>query len=216
MTKKCFVTIGATASFAELVKAVLQPDFLEALESLEYTDLIIQYGEDGQKLFDSLLEPAKNSESGSVLEIKGFGLDKAGLGSYMRQAKGGNVNAGEKEGVVISHAGIPPYLTDFPNALHADPWALGSGTVLDALRISVPLIVVPNETLLDNHQVELAEALAAQEYVVHGKLKNLALALRDAEGLRLKQKGWPPPNSGYMRQPKGLKGVIDEEMGFLD
>lgn len=48
---------------------------------------------------------------------------------------------------------------------------LGSGTILDALRISVPLVVVPNSELLDNHQIELAEALAEQEYVVHGKLE---------------------------------------------
>ena len=48
---------------------------------------------------------------------------------------------------------------------------IGSGSILDALRISVPLIVVPNPTLLDNHQVELAEELAAQGYVVHGHLE---------------------------------------------
>ena len=46
----------------------------------------------------------------------------------------------------------------------------GSGSILDALRVGVPLIVVPNPSLLDNHQVELAEALAEQGYVVHGRL----------------------------------------------
>ena len=50
----------------------------------------------------------------------------------------------------------------------------GSGTILDALRLSVPLIVVPNEELLDNHQVELAEALAEQGYVVHGRIEYAA------------------------------------------
>jgi len=47
----------------------------------------------------------------------------------------------------------------------------GSGSILDALRIGVPLVVVPNTDLLHNHQVELAEELAKQEYVVHGDLK---------------------------------------------
>ena len=47
----------------------------------------------------------------------------------------------------------------------------GTGSILDALRISVPLIVVPNSTLLDNHQVELAEELARQHYVVRGSLE---------------------------------------------
>ena len=48
---------------------------------------------------------------------------------------------------------------------------LGSGSILDALRISVPIIVVPNPYLLDNHQEELAEELAKLGYVVHGNLK---------------------------------------------
>lgn len=100
--KTCFVTIGATASFSGLIKAVLQHDFLEALEKHGYTCLLVQYGEDGQPIFDSQVTAAKNSESGSVLTIFGFSIDKAGLARYMKQAKG---DSGDQEGVVISHAG---------------------------------------------------------------------------------------------------------------
>jgi len=39
------------------------------------------------------------------------------------------------------------------------------------LRIELPTVVVPNPDLLDNHQLELAEVLAEQNYVVHGKLE---------------------------------------------
>ena len=39
------------------------------------------------------------------------------------------------------------------------------------MRVGVPLIVVPNADLLHNHQVELAEELAKQGYVIHGKLE---------------------------------------------
>lgn len=92
----------------------------------------------------------------------------------------------------------------------------GSGTILDALRLSVPLIVVPNASLLDNHQIELAEALAEQGYVVHGELSKLPQALSDARELAKRHQEWPPVNSGKHREVRGLKGVLDEEMGFLD
>lgn len=102
------------------------------------------------------------------------------------------------------------------NPLTHHPSTAGSGTILDALRLSVPLIVVPNADLLDNHQVELAEALAEQAYVVHGRLEDLTKALQEAEGLRQRQREWPPVNAGTQREAKGLRGIVDEEMGFLD
>ncbi|EMC92435.1 glycosyltransferase family 1 protein [Baudoinia panamericana UAMH 10762] len=194
--KTCFVTVGATASFTALIRAVLEADFLTALQNNGYTELLVQYGEGGKQLFDTHSKTAINAakDEGNEIKISGFDLDKAGLGRYMRQAKGANLGAGE--GVVISHA--------------------GSGTILDALRISVPLIVVPNADLLDNHQVELAEVLAEQDYVVYGKLESLDKALGEAEVWRKKQRQWPPTNSGVHRHANGLKGVMDEEMGFLD
>lgn len=80
----------------------------------------------------------------------------------------------------------------------------------------MPIIVVPNSELLDNHQVELAEALAEQEYVVHGRLENLPQALQEADALARRHKTWPPVNSGVHREVKSLKSVLDQEMGYLD
>jgi beta-1,4-N-acetylglucosaminyltransferase len=52
---------------------------------------------------------------------------------------------------------------------------------------------------------------------VHGRLEALPQALLEAEKLREKGKQWPPVNSGAHRgYSGGLKGVLDEEMGFLD
>lgn len=48
---------------------------------------------------------------------------------------------------------------------------VGSGSILDAMRIDVPIIVVPNPELLDDHQTELAVEMEKQGYCVHGKLK---------------------------------------------
>ncbi|KAH9825836.1 glycosyltransferase family 1 protein [Teratosphaeria destructans] len=185
--KTCFVTVGATASFPSLIHAVLHPSFLRALQSHAYTALTIQYGADGHETYQAALTHA--SSPPHDLTITAFDLDHAGLQKYI---------SASRSGVVISHA--------------------GSGTILEALRLGAPLVVVPNPTLLDNHQLELAEALAAQEYVVHGRLERLDAALGDAEALRVRQKSWPPVNSGVHRRAKGvgLKGILDEEMGFLD
>tara|TARA_R110002060_G_scaffold9744_2_gene14660 strand:+ start:1010 stop:1171 length:162 start_codon:yes stop_codon:yes gene_type:complete len=43
-------------------------------------------------------------------------------------------------------------------------FTVGAGTILDAMRLAVPLVVVPNSSLLDNHQEELAAELEAQGY----------------------------------------------------
>jgi hypothetical protein len=47
----------------------------------------------------------------------------------------------------------------------------GTGSVLDAVRIGVPVIVVPNTELLDNHQLEFAEQMAKMDYAIHGDIK---------------------------------------------
>ncbi|MCJ1250420.1 N-acetylglucosaminyldiphosphodolichol N-acetylglucosaminyltransferase catalytic subunit alg13 [Trapelia coarctata] len=188
--KLCFVTIGATASFDALINAVLGEAFLETLKSAGYTDLLIQHGLEGEKI---LKEFKLDTSQEHGIRVKGFAFNKKGLGEEMRAAKGGKDDV---EGVVISHA--------------------GSGSILHALRISVPLIVVPNQALLDNHQEELAEELAAQKYVVHGKLNTLAAAIAESEALRVRQKAWPPANSGHDPSGRGLAGIMDDEMGFVD
>jgi beta-1,4-N-acetylglucosaminyltransferase len=147
--KVCFVTIGATAAFDSLIKAALSPPFLGALQASGYTDLVLQHGEEGRAILEDFdATDWIDIKATYGLTISGFDFKKQGLGQEMSAAKGQN---GGAEGVVISHA--------------------GSGTILAALRIAVPIVVVPNPDLLDNHQVELAEALAAQGYVVHGRLE---------------------------------------------
>ncbi|KAL8744655.1 MAG: hypothetical protein Q9190_003121 [Brigantiaea leucoxantha] len=192
--KVCFVTIGATADFDPLLRAVLSPGFLQALHTSAYTSLLLQYGSSGKLILKEFEENATNDHRKSYgIEVTGFDFNKQGLSQEMRAVKGGN---GTEEGIVISHA--------------------GSGSILDALRISVPLIVVPNPSLLDNHQVELAEALEKQGYVIHGHLNDLPAAIHQAEKLRNKQRAWPPNNSRADPSGRGLAGVMDDEMGFVD
>lgn len=97
--KLCFVTIGATAAFDALIKAVLSIEVLRALAKAGYSKVLIQYGKDGKKLFEELV--AGNSDTKELgISVEGFDFDRDGLSRYMTTAR----DAG---GVVISHAGTP-------------------------------------------------------------------------------------------------------------
>lgn len=103
--KLCFVTVGATASFHLLLKAILDDIFLAALHEANYTHLLIQYGKDSQALFEKLLSkypPGSPSRYG--IEIDGFDFNHAGLDREMRLAQA-SPDEGRNGGLIISHAG---------------------------------------------------------------------------------------------------------------
>lgn len=57
---------------------------------------------------------------------------------------------------------------------------VGSGSILEALRYQIPLIVVPNTALLDNHQEELAVAMERSGYLLRGDVKCVSTSLSTA------------------------------------
>ncbi|KAL2408124.1 UDP-N-acetylglucosamine transferase subunit alg13 [Exophiala dermatitidis] len=190
--KRCFVTIGATASFSSLIRRVLEPEFIDELQRAGYTELRVQYGDhEGEKIFQAKTKELREARALDRFEITGFGFNKAGLREEMIAVKGQSIDT---EGMVISHA--------------------GSGSILDGLRVGVPLVIVPNTELLHNHQVELAEVLAEQQYVVYGKLDNLSAAIGEVETLRRNMRKWPPLRSGEVKYKNGLADVMAEEMGW--
>ena len=114
--KLCFVTIGATAAFDSLIKAVLSPEFLQRLHALGYTDLRLQYGKDGHTILEDFRRRfGSKSEEEFGIQITGFDFNKKGLGSEMRAAKG---EGARLEGVVISHAGIDLEYMDIYHEAH--------------------------------------------------------------------------------------------------
>lgn len=174
-SKICFVTVGATASFDGLLKTVLEGPFLEALHDANYSGLTIQYGQgEGKRLFDGFVSAKGNEVKQRLgIELSGFDFNTEGLGQDMQRAKGGETGSGAAEGLVISHAGQQSLSVSklWIGLIHLAEQ--GSGSILHALRIGVALVVVPNTELLHNHQVELAEELARQGYVVHGDLQSV-------------------------------------------
>ncbi len=116
--KVCFVTIGATAGFDSLITASLSTPFLEALRAQSYTDLRLQHGKDGRSILEEHNNISPASTGKQELNISGFDFKKQGLGVEMKAAKGGSDGV---EGVVISHAGIPPIAVTH-SSLQAHEW----------------------------------------------------------------------------------------------
>ncbi|RUP44261.1 hypothetical protein BC936DRAFT_149703 [Jimgerdemannia flammicorona] len=65
----------------------------------------------------------------------------------------------------------------------------GSGSILESLRLQKPLIVVANETLMDNHQDELAEALQEEGYLVYSTCRLVTFAGAFVQALRVRTLG---------------------------
>ncbi|KIP09600.1 glycosyltransferase family 1 protein [Phlebiopsis gigantea 11061_1 CR5-6] len=82
----------------------------------------------------------------------------------------------------------------------------GSGTILDVLRLRKPLIVVPNSTLLDDHQQELATALAGLGHIKASTIRNLPQTISSLDPSKLV----PFPSFDGSR----FREILDEEMGY--
>ncbi|KAK7693392.1 hypothetical protein QCA50_002960 [Cerrena zonata] len=82
----------------------------------------------------------------------------------------------------------------------------GSGTIIDVLRLRKPLIVIPNETLLDNHQEELASALAQLRYLKRSNVSELPKAIKSLQSSDLVP--FPVFNGSRFRE------MLDEEMEY--
>lgn len=141
-SKLCFVTTGATAPFTALIESVLTPPSLDALAENGFTHLLVQYGS-----AKDVFAQASSAARAHVLDkmvIDGIDFNPEGLQAQLRLVQ-------QSKGLVISHA--------------------GSGSILEALRYQVPLIVVPNTALLDNHQEELADAMERSGYLLKGHVE---------------------------------------------
>lgn len=148
-----FITVGST-KFDALVQAAESEEILNALRNKGYTNVIIQCGNSAFKLGNNLAR-----EQTRYVELHGVELE-------IWRFKPTLQDAFEGADLIISHAGAD-------RSLYPTFWLThsGSGTILDVLRLGKPLIVVPNPTLLDNHQEELAESLSSL-----GHLKSSSVA----------------------------------------
>ncbi|CAE6504577.1 unnamed protein product [Rhizoctonia solani] len=175
---KCvFVTVGST-KFDDLTHTILSPAVLDALHARQFQRLVFQCG---------------NSDIDGQVQ----GSAMAGEWSWRDEAREIDISIWrfspelskyfEEADLIISHA--------------------GSGTILEVLRLPKPLVVVPNETLLDNHQVELADALSELGHLFSATPRTLARTIATYDESTLKD--FPQFDSSK------FSAIMDEEMGFV-
>ncbi|CAK7263536.1 N-acetylglucosaminyldiphosphodolichol N-acetylglucosaminyltransferase catalytic subunit alg13 [Sporothrix epigloea] len=165
--RRCFVTVGATASFIKLLREVLAPQFLDCLAAKGFRELIVQTGPDHERALQQVASLGELAADRTVavdvelprwpvIDVVPYTTDMLSL---MLPCRGEAKR--RQPGAMISHA--------------------GSGSILDAVRCDVPLIVVANPDLLGNHQVELAEAVHDAGWAIHGELGHLTDALAELQ-----------------------------------
>ncbi|ORY96611.1 glycosyl transferase [Syncephalastrum racemosum] len=82
----------------------------------------------------------------------------------------------------------------------------GSGSILQALRLDKRLVVMVNTSLMDNHQLELAEAMANSNYCIYA---NSASQLIDGVQKIMAERPTPFPD-----QTDTFARLLDDHMGY--
>ena len=188
------LTVGST-QHAALVDAALSEPVLRALRDRGVSRFVVQHGS---------YRPAALSELGGdgsapTLDCFAYAND---LDARLRRAD-----------LVISHAGASG-----SRQMGSD--CSGAGSILTALRGDalatsqedrrpLPLIIVPNATLMDDHQSELADELGKRKWAIVASADGAALAaaIRNIDLDR--------PRDALPRAASALSQMLDEELGYI-
>ena len=149
----------------------------------------------GTTKFDALIKALDNWQVAEVLVARGYSklIVQKGAGSYQLSTL---VPVGESQqqlsnGLHVRVFEFAPSLADYMQQADLIISHAGSGSIFEGLKLGKPLIAVPNATLMDNHQAELAEHLAKLGHIVAAKPDTLVDTLQhlNLSGLKPYQSG---------------------------
>ncbi|KAI5124578.1 hypothetical protein M0805_003097 [Coniferiporia weirii] len=166
----------------------------------------------GSTQFDDLVDAVLSEPVLRALREKGFTHLTIQCGKY--SAASGLESSNEdgpwflmRGNVEIEVWRYKPTLKDDYSAAEVVISHAGSGTIIDVLRLGKPLIVVPNPSLLDNHQVDLALELGKLGHLKASTTRTLGEDIRVFESSSLQ----PFPHMDRT----AFRSLLDEEMGFI-
>ena len=163
------VTVGTT-KFDALIKAIDSLSLANLLVSRGYTKLIIEAGVSDYR-FENLFE-----QSSKVEQIHRIG-----------------------NGLTVEWFEYAPTLVPYLDSASLVISHTGAGSIFEALRRGLPCIAVPNAILMDDHQKELVEKLAARGHLAQALPSNLEDVVRTFE-----------PDALVPYVPGNPQGIIEE------
>lgn len=138
----------------------------------------------GTTQFNALIDAINTSEVATALRHLGLRRLTVQIGSgYDHDLP----NSSHYKGIQIEVYSLKP--TIMPDIRSADLIIshAGAGTCIDVLtERNVPLVVVVNDQLMDNHQTELADQLASDGYIIACKPEGLAKQLTGITGVQFR------------------------------
>lgn len=152
------VTTGATITFTTLLEQITNHEVIKSLILLNVSHLTIQYGNEtrgGVNISTSIFEDILSK---SDLLAK---LDLRDTSSPCTSSKSYTSPAFTLE--------VLPFTSDINSFIHKADIVIshaGTGSIIDTLRLQKNLIVITNDTLMNNHQTEIANEFSLANYCV--------------------------------------------------
>lgn len=153
------ILTGATVTFKDLISEVTLAQFVLDLKKIGIKNLFIQYGNEpprkSQEFFEASITESglKFSSLNAIYNLfdSDFSIEAFPFSSSIADFI-------DKADIVVSHA--------------------GTGSIIDVLKQDKPLIVVVNETLMDNHQTDVANEFLQLGHCIVSKTKDLSDAIK--------------------------------------
>ena len=142
------ITTGATITFKSLVLSSLSNPFINSITHFGISHIYFQYGNEKNDVSLHFLTQCLSSND----TFHGVTLDNSGCGVYKHRS------------LVIEFF---PFSHDLDSYINKCDFVIshgGTGTILDVLKLNKKLLVVYNESLMDNHQFEVASEFYNRGY----------------------------------------------------
>ncbi|CAI4039225.1 hypothetical protein SMKI_07G2030 [Saccharomyces mikatae IFO 1815] len=153
--KTIFVTCGATIPFPKLVSCVLSNGFCQELIQYGFVRLIVQFGRNYGSEFENTVQEYGGQKEDKMIPIERLGCDHS--------ARQYTLMDGKLEVIGFDFSTkMQSTIRDYSDLVvsHA-----GTGSILDSLRLNKPLIICVNDSLMDNHQQQIADKFVELGYV---------------------------------------------------